>query len=131
MTFLKRRKWTLISFFFVVQVGFFCKFYSGPVDFWVNDSLAGLFYEIFWCLLIFLLFQKMKPFNIALIVFVITCILEFLQLWHPPLLEFFRSFFAGRSILGTSFTWSDFIYYFIGCSISIFWMNFLKHTERN
>ena len=129
MAFFKKRKWTLLSIVAVVPVGFLCKLYSGPASFWVNDSLGGVFYEIFWCLLIFLFFRKMKPFNIALTVLVLTCILEFLQLWHPPFLEFFRSFFIGRTILGTSFTWTDFPYYFIGCTISYFCMKLLKRAE--
>lgn len=129
MTFLKKRKWTLLSIVIVVPVGFLCKLYSGPASFWVNDSLGGVFYEIFWCLLIFLFFREMKPFNIALIIFVVTCSLEFLQLWHPHLLEFFRSFFIGKTVLGTSFIWTDFPYYFIGCAISYFWMIFLKKME--
>jgi hypothetical protein len=39
-------------------------------------------------------------------VLVATCLLEFLQLWHPPLLEAVRSTFIGRTVLGTSFTWN-------------------------
>ncbi len=131
MLFIKHRKWTLLSIVVIIPVGFFCKFYSGPASFWVSDSLGGVFYEIFWCLLIFLFFKKMKPVNIAIIVFVLTCFLEFLQLWHPPFMEYFRSFFIGRTILGTSFTWTDFPYYFIGCTISFFWMKFLKRAEGN
>jgi len=129
MIYLINRKWTLLSIVVIVPIGFFCKFYSGPASSWVNDSLGGVFYEIFWCLLIFLFFKKMKLFNIALIVFVVTCFLEFLQLWHPPFLQFFRSFFIGRTILGTSFTWTDFPYYFIGCVISYFLVKFLKKAE--
>ena len=131
MIYLINRKWTLLSIVVIVPVGFLCKLYSGPSSSWVSDSLGGVFYEIFWCLLIFLFFKKMKPVYIAIIVFVVTCILEFLQLWHPPFLEYFRSFFIGRTILGTSFTWSDFTYYFIGCSISFFGMKLLKRAEEN
>ena len=129
MIYLINRKWTLLSIALIVPVGFLCKLYSGPAFSWVSDSLGGVFYEIFWCLLIFLFFKKMKPFNIAIIVFLVTCFLEFLQLWHPPFLEFFRSFFIGRTILGTSFTWTDFPYYLIGCVISYYWMRFLKRIE--
>ena len=129
MTFFDKSKWTLLSIVIVVPVGFLCKLYSGPVSSWVNDSLGGVFYEIFWCLLIFLFFRKMKPVYIAIIVFVITCILEIIQLWHPPFLQFLRSFFLGKTVLGTSFTWTDFPYYFIGCIVSYFWMKLLKRIE--
>jgi len=129
MIYLINRKWTLLSIVVIVPVGLLCKLYSGPASSCVNDSLGGVFYEIFWCLLIFLFFKKVKPFNIAMIVFLVTCFLEFLQLWHPPFLQFLRSFFLGRTILGTSFTWTDFPYYFIGCIISYYWMKFLKRIE--
>jgi hypothetical protein len=45
--------------------------------------------------------------RIAWVVLAATCCLEFLQLWHPPLLETLRSHFLGATILGTTFEWSD------------------------
>ena len=40
------------------------------------------------------------PFSwiIATLVLICTCILEVMQLWHPPFLEFLRSFFIGSGI---------------------------------
>ena len=114
---LKARSSTIILLFIIIAFGFYTKFYSGPAASWVNNSLGGVFYEIFWCLLFFLFFQKAKPFKIAATVLAITCCLESLQLWHPGFLEVLRSNFIGRTILGTSFNWSDFIYYIIGSSI--------------
>ena len=124
--FIKTKKWTVLSIVIIIPIGILCKFYDGPASVWVSDSLGGVFYVIVWCLLIFLIFSKMRPIIIVSLVFVITCLLEFLQLLHPSFLEFFRSFFIGRTILGTSFTWSDFPYYFIGCVISYFWIKLLK-----
>jgi len=126
----KRINWTLISILIIVPVGLYSKFYNGPAAHWVNDSLGGVLYVIFWCLLVFLFLGNTKPWKIATTVFLITCFLEFLQLCHPPFLEFIRSYFIGRTILGTSFTWFDFPYYFAGCGIGWLWMNFLqKHTK--
>jgi len=84
---------------------------------WVNDSLGGVFYEIFWCLLVFLLMVNARALVIAASVFMVTCFLEVLQLWHPEFLEIIRSYFIGRTLLGTSFNLYDFIYYFIGSGI--------------
>ena len=114
---LKARSSTILLLFIITALGFYTKFYSGPAANWVNNSLSGVFYEIFWCLLFFLFFQNTKPFTIAVSVLAATCFLEFLQLWHPGFLEVLRSNFIGRTILGTSFNWSDFIYYFIGSGI--------------
>ena len=111
---------TLISLLIVIPLGFATKFYNGIYANWVNNSLGGVFYEIFWCLVIFLICSKLSPFIIASIVFIFTSVLEFLQLWKTPFLEIIRSNFIGRTLIGTSFTWSDFPYYLIGCVASIF-----------
>jgi len=113
----------------ITPLGFYTKIYSGPGASWVNDSLGGVFYEIFWCLIIFLFFQNSKVLMIAVLVFVITCVLELLQLWHPIYLEYFRSYFIGRTLLGTSFNLYDFIYYFIGSGIGYLILSRLQKSE--
>lgn len=111
---LKLRIKILISLLILVPLGFYAKFYSGPLKTWVNDSLCGVFYEIFWCLVFLFMFPNARPHIIAVTVFFCTCILEFMQLWNPPFLEYLRSFFIGRTILGTTFALSDFLYYLMG-----------------
>jgi len=113
----KYRLLIVLALIVIVPVGFLTKFYTGPAQLWVNNSLGGLFYEIFWCLSFAFLVPTSKPIKIALWVFIATCSLEFLQLWHPPFLEFVRNNFIGRTILGNSFNWSDFPYYIIGSSM--------------
>jgi len=110
----KQRIIAVLILIVITLLGFFTKFYSGIAEDWVNDSVGGLLYEIFWCLVIYLFFPKAKIFNIALWVFILTCSLEFLQLWHPPFLERLRGHFIGRTILGNSFNWMDFPYYLAG-----------------
>ena len=112
-----KQKWSLILLLLITPLGFYTKIYSGPGASWVNDSLGGVFYEIFWCLLVFLFVVKAKAWVIATSVFIVTCFLELLQLWHPEFLEIIRSYFIGRTLLGTSFSLYDFIYYFIGSGI--------------
>jgi hypothetical protein len=115
-----------VSLLFIVPIGFYSKFYRGPAASWVNDSLGGLFYEIFWCLVVFLLRPRWKPRWIAASVLGATCGLEFLQLWHPPFLELIRSHFLGRTIIGTTFDWTDFPYYFIGSGMGWYWLERLR-----
>lgn len=124
-----KRKLTIFVLLAVVPIGFYTKFYSGPFSAWVNDSLGGLFYIIFWSLLLYLLFAKVKPIRIVTIVFIITCALEFLQLWHPNFLEIIRSNFLGQTILGSSFSWFDFPHYLVGSIISFFIIKRLSKTE--
>lgn len=116
MEFLNRKRLIiLIMLMIVTPLGFFTKFYTGPAEVWVNNSFGGLLYEVFWCLVFTFILLKTKPIIIAFWVFTITCILEVLQLWHPPFLEYLRGNFIGRTILGNSFNWLDFPYYFFGC----------------
>ena len=112
-----KQKWAMLFLLLITPLGFYTKFYSGPGASWVNDSLGGIFYEIFWCLLVFLFFKNAKAWVVATSVFIVTCFLEVLQLWHPEFLEIIRSYFIGRTVLGTSFNLYDFIYYFIGSGI--------------
>ena len=111
---LMKARWTLVSICLIVPLGFYTKFYTGPETAWVNNSVGGVFYVIFWCLVIFLFYSNTKPIKIVSIVFISTSFLEFAQLWHPKFLEWLRSFFIGRTVLGTTFTYTDFLYYFIG-----------------
>ncbi len=128
--FFLRRYLTLFSLIFIIPVGFASKFYSGAAANWVNNSLGGFFYVIFWCLFFYLLFPSAKPLLIAVWVFGVTSLLEFLQLWHPPALEWIRSFFLGRTLIGTSFVWSDFFYYFLGAIVGWGWLFILRKFEE-
>lgn len=117
-----RRNVLLWSLAIVLPAGIYTKFYRGPGAHWVNGSFDGVVYEIFWCLVFALLIPRAKPFRIASGVFIATSCLEFLQLWHPPFLEMLRSHFLGAAILGTTFDWTDFLYYFAGCAIGWVWL---------
>ena len=128
---IKQHRCTLLSLFIIIPVGFYSKFYNGPAAEWINNSLGGIFCEIFWCLLIFLFFNRISPWKIATAVFCLTCALEFVQLWHPYFLELIRSNFIGRTIIGTSFIWSDFFYYFIGSGFGWLWMIILKNSYES
>ena len=121
----------LLSIIIITFLGFFSKFYSGYGASWFNNSLGGFFYEIFWCLLFSLIFTKTKSWKIALNVFVFTCILEFLQLWNPSILDLIRSTFLGRTIIGTTFVSSDFIYYFFGSLTSWILLNLIRKITNS
>ena len=122
--FLLLRKWILLSLCLVIPLGFWFKFYTGPGEFWFNNYGAGLVYEIFWCLVVFLLVRPVREntVKIAVMVFVGTCLLEVLQLWHPMFLESIRKTFLGSAILGTTFVWWDFPHYVLGSTIGLLWM---------
>ena len=101
----------------VTAAGFGAKLYRGPGEDWLNDSLAGLFYVVFWCLAAALAWPRAPAERIALAVLAATCALEVLQLWRPPWLQAVRATFPGAALLGTTFAASDFVYYAVGAAI--------------
>ncbi|MCD4832363.1 MAG: DUF2809 domain-containing protein [Bacteroidales bacterium] len=117
----------IIILLILVPTGFYTKIYSGAGHEWINNKLGGVLYEIFWCLVFYIILPKSKPVKIAIWVLIITCILEFVQLLDNAFLEIIRSNFIGQTIIGNSFTWNDFPYYFIG---SVLGYLILKNLEK-
>jgi hypothetical protein len=126
VSFLLKRKRVLLSLCIVTPTGFLFKNYSGPAAWWFNNYGAGLLYEVFWCLFVFFFLPNKKhTTHIAASVFVITCLLEILQLCQPPFLQQLRSTFLGAALLGTTFVWWDFPHYLLGCLLGWLWMRAL------
>jgi len=115
----------LIVILLITILGFGSKMYSGAGSNWFNNSLAGLFYETFWCLVVLFINPRLKAIKIALWVFIFTSVLEFLQLWHPPFLQIIRTTFIGAALIGTSFNLLDFPYYLAGCILGFMLMKYL------
>ena len=120
----------ILSLLIVTPLGFAFKFYPGPGNEWFNNYGAGILYEIFWILLAFLFIPSKRSANIIPVcVFVITCILEFLQLWHPHTLQVIRSSFLGSALIGTTFAWWDYPHYVLGSLIGWGWLRFLLRQK--
>lgn len=124
--FSKQRLLIILLLIVIVPIGFFTKFYSGPAQDWISNSVGGLLYEIFWCLVLYFLFPKTRILLLAMIVLLTTCFLEFMQLWHPSFLEYLRSNFIGRTILGNAFNWMDFPYYIVGSFLGYVLLKFIS-----
>lgn len=114
-------------------VGIATKWYRGRFEVWVHNYGGGIIYEIFWVVLFGALLPKVRAWRIAAWVFVVTCGLEVLQLWRPPVLEAIRSYFVGRALIGNGFDPWDFLYYVIG-SVAGWWflsaLSPLRNAER-
>lgn len=98
-------------------VGVGTKFYHGRFEGWIHNYAGGVIYEVFWIILFGAVFDRVRAWRIALWVFLATCALETLQLYHPPFLETIRSSFVGRGLIGQGFDPYDFPYYVIGSVI--------------
>ena len=125
----KTRTYTLLSILLITPLGFITKLYTGNGEIWINNHLGGTFYVIFWCLVVYLIFSKSKPFIIAGWVLTVTVLLEFFQLFQPKFLEFIRGSFIEKTIIGTSFNWKDIIFYFIGFGIAVIWLKGLNKSK--
>ena len=101
----------------VTPLGFLTKLYSGPGSTWVANNAGGFLYVVFWIAAVLALFPHLSGRAISAAVAIVTCALEFAQLWHPPLLEAVRATLLGHALLGSTFAWSDFPYYFAGALV--------------
>jgi hypothetical protein len=101
----------------LIPLGLASKFYQGPLQFWVNNSFSSIFYELFWIFLVVFIQPRLSPGWVAFWVFMVTAVLEFMQLWKPPFLQAIRATLIGRLLLGTTFVWGDFLYYVLGCVV--------------
>lgn len=108
----------------LIPLGLFCKWYKGPFADWINNDLVGIWYVMAWCLGLAFVAPAFPAWKNALTVFVVTSLLEVLQLssWYP--LEWARGFVIGRILLGTTFVWSDFIYYILGALLAGFLLQY-------
>lgn len=124
------RIFVFVSLLILTPLGFATKFYSGPFAGWVNDSLGGVFYEIFWILVVTFAWPRFVPLKAAIGVFMVTDALEFLQLWHPAFLQKIRATFLGSALIGTTFVRDDFLYYFLGCVLGWWYVRYLRRRTK-
>jgi hypothetical protein len=99
----------------ILPLGFATKFYAGPGSAWVAAHGGGILYEVFWILVVLLVWPRLSPWRVAVRVLVATSALEVLQLFYPPFLEAIRGNFLGHALIGSTFGWWDFPHYAVGC----------------
>lgn len=121
----------------IIPLGLATKMYQGIGQAWVEHFLGDVLYQMLWIMLICLIWVRASAAKVAISVFLAASAIEFLQLWQPPFLQMARSSVLGKLILGTTFTWWDFPYYFLGSVFGWLWIHFLKkklfskHHELN
>jgi hypothetical protein len=113
------RRSLLLALLVVTPLGFATKLYSGPGADWVGNYGGGLVYVIFWILVVLAIAPRLPPERVAIGVLGVTCGLEVLQLWRPPLLEAIRCTYLGRALVGSTFSWWDFPHYAVGCAAGV------------
>jgi hypothetical protein len=100
--------------------------YRGWGQYWVKDYISSIVYVMILSVGLFtVLPTKKNVWRIPLIGFVLTCGLEFLQLYKPPILQAFRSTLFGSALIGTCFVWLQFPFYIVGAGCSYLLLKFL------
>jgi hypothetical protein len=113
-------RWRLaIAILMVVPAGFATKFalpqwLGGALGRWCLLYGAAVLYEVFWVLVLCMIWPRMAPWRSAAVVFAATCALEYFQLVHTPWLHEIRRTYIGAALLGNGFDWMDFPHYAIG-----------------
>jgi len=120
---------TTVALVAVTLLSLAAKFYRGPGDIWVNNwGPASVGYVLFFCLIgLWLVPRRSAIPAIIVIVFTLTCLVEFLQLYRTSWLQTVRGMFLGRMVLGTSFSWWDFPAYVCGTVAAWFLLSWLVH----
>lgn len=115
----------------LVPIGLLTKLYSGLGREFINNYLGGVFYVIFFIVLTSLIFPKTTLLKISLIIFCITCLLEFSQLIQISFLNSLREYFIIRALIGSVFNVFDFIFYFIGALIGFATLTLINKILTN
>ncbi len=124
-----KHKKILTILILLIPIGLGTKYYSGIGYRWVNNSFGDILYIIFWSLLLFLLVPKLKIHVNVITIVLITSLLEILQLVKTDFLIQIRQTFLGKLLLGTTFVWSDFLYYLIGGLVSYMILKIYSKNE--
>jgi hypothetical protein len=107
----------LLTLALLIPLGLATKFYAGPGSQLVNNHLGGVLYVVFFIFLASLVFPKVRPLKISLIVFAVTCLLELTQMIQTTFLNQMREYFVVHALIGSSFNKMDLLYYLIGGGI--------------
>ena len=113
----------------LIILGISTKLYHGVASEFVHNHLGGIFYVIFWILFFSLILPGQKPFKITLWVFMVTCVIEFTQLYHPIYLEKLREYFVFRAFFGNSFNPFDILFYMVGAMLGYFLLILIKRIK--
>jgi hypothetical protein len=131
MGFIRQRIWAVVCLAIAVPLGYWMWwYYRGWGEYWVRFYVSGAVYEIIWCLVFFFFWpSKANIVRIPVVVFIATCLLEFLQLWKPAFLQAFRATLIGAALIGTDFVWLQFPFYVLGSAISVLVLAILANRK--
>ena len=80
-----------------------------------QDIMGSVAYQMLLMFVAAFCFPSVSLVKVAVGIFIVSSAIEFQQLWQAPFICNVRATWAGRVILGNTFTWSDFPPYALGC----------------
>jgi hypothetical protein len=105
--------------------------YRGWAESWIRFYISSIVYVMILSVGLFAVLPGGKNvWRIPLIVFVLTCGLEFLQLYKPPFLQAFRATLIGAALIGTDFVWLQFPFYIVGAVCSYLLLKFIFSSKK-
>lgn len=105
--------------------------YRGWAQPWIRFYISSIVYVMILSVGLFAVVPSRRNIRrIPVIVFVLTCGLEFLQLYKPPILQAFRAMLIGAAIIGTDFVWLQFPFYIAGAGCSYLLLKFLFTFQK-
>jgi len=115
----------------LVALGLGSKAYEGWGQRWINDFSGDILFGIFWIWVMGVWELHWRAKRIAIATFLVISLVEFTQLIPFP--ATWQSQFWWRLLLGTTFSWPDFICYAIGCIIgglSLSWIRSITGVSQ-
>jgi len=113
------RKKLLLSLVIIAITGILSKMIHINTMPWINNSLGGSLYVVFFIFLVLFAFPGWRPLYVSFTVFALTSVLEITQILKYPFLEKIRATFIGHSLIGSTFNPLDFLWYLGGAIVAL------------
>jgi hypothetical protein len=108
----------------LVALGLGSKAYSGWAEAWVNGYSGDLFYQMFWIWLVGAWWVRGSVPMMALVTFMASALIECSQLIEFP--AAWQAQFWWRWLLGSHFSWADFVHYAVGSALGAVSLSWLR-----
>ena len=115
----------------LIPLGLLTKIYTGPGSKIINNHLGGVIYVVFFIFLTALVFPQTRAIKIALLVFIVTCSLEFTQMIQTDFLNRLREYFVVYALIGSSFNLMDMPFYGVGGGIGWWGLKMINKKNKN
>jgi len=125
----RRRQWAAAALAISAALGLAVKLHPVPAVPQIGDHLGGVFYVLFWAMLLFFLWPYPRAITpITLAVVLATFAVELSQKLELSWIEKLRIAFLGRVLLGHHFDMTDLPAYAIGGAFAFLLMHRIART---